>query len=111
MAAPWQPLDASGAYDLTLRSPQRRVARHVTRKRIGFCSVQQKAVRPGWSSGFLAAKAGDFITITVNDNQLPVLKMLLMPVFVLASSLIKEVGTEITHSDLVKRHATRACVL
>jgi hypothetical protein len=61
-------------------------------------------------TAFLAAKAGDFITITVNDNQLPVLKMLLMPMFMLASSLINEVDTELAHSDLVKRHTTRARV-
>ena len=59
---------------------------------------------------FLAAKAGDFVIITVNNNQLPILKMLLMPVFVFAGQLINEVGAEITHSDLVKLHATRTRV-
>jgi hypothetical protein len=61
-------------------------------------------------AAFLAAKAGDFIAVMVNDNQLPVLKMLLMPVFMLASAMINEVSTEIAHSDLVKRHTTGARV-
>jgi len=59
---------------------------------------------------YLAAKAGNLISITINDNQLPILKMLLMPVFVLTCSVVRVIGAQIATGDLVECHATGAFV-
>jgi hypothetical protein len=59
----------------------------------------------------LTAETGDLISSLVNENQPPLFKMLTMPMFTLASSIVNEDGTQVAAGNLVKWYATTTAIV